>query len=110
MRAADSLAQSLPSVPDKHSADELKKSAANKAATPKSSVSVTAPTTKPAPANGTEGPPAPGLAKTTFNLTTAGGATGPKKPVQAPLITAPGHAPARSHAGSNIPHSNSAAH
>ena len=108
MRAADSLAQSLPSVPDKHSADELKKSAANKAATPKSSVSVTAPTTKPAPANGTEGPSASGVAKTTFNLTTAGGATGPKKPVQAPVISAPGDAAARSNSGSNIPASNSA--
>jgi len=83
MRAADILAQRLPSVPDKPAADEANKNAANKSTNIPKAPGSAGPLTKPVPANGPASPATEAAAKPTTNPPNATNTTGPKKPVPA---------------------------
>ena len=101
MRAADILAQRLPSVPDKPAAEDASKNAAKPTNTLKASGSAGA-QTKPAPANGSANPGAETSAKPANNPPNTN-ASGPKKPVSAPGMGAPGDSGTEVKSGNQVP-------
>ena len=102
MRAADILAQRLPSVPDKPAVEDANKNAANKPANSLKAPGSAGAQTKPAPANSSANPGAETAAKPTNppNATSAGG---PRKPAPPSGVGGPVDSGTQIKYGSQVP-------